>query len=1836
MPEVVSQTFDLVGREVNITLGEARSALETYVEQPDDTALLEKCAQDLHQVQGVLRLLEIYGAALLAEEMEHVTQYLIATHSERKSQAESLDALMRAMVQLPGYLERVLAGGRDLALVLLPLLNDLRAVRGSSLLSEGTLLVLNLKSDQQPQPADTVPGETPMTVEQWARRLRARYQVGLIGWIRGERLEQNLETLANVAKKLEQIATRQPVFQLWWVIGAVIESLQQHGLESGQSVKRLLGLGDREIRRLYEQGEARYAQSPAVELLNNLLYYVGRSESSGVRVQAVRASFRLTELLPVDESIEQERENLSAPSIKLMQTVAAAIREDLAKVKDVLDIFVRRGAGQPQELFSQVELLRKIGDTLGVLGLGELRAKVLFETERLGKIVDGSLKADESLLVEIAATLIGVEDRLDESLVGMILPKDKDAPVAAHGEDSEFQQVQAAVLRECIVNLARIKEAVTQSVGGTLDAAGLDSWQDLMRGMKAGLLLLGRARAVDVIEAITNQLKRVMQPGVHVLPPGFIDRLADAIVSLEYYMETLQAGRADPWYMLDNAQACVQALEQQPTPSMPTVPPLEPGAYAKTVQITSVPTAAQRADIAGLNAAAPVLAAQPREVSALAEHADPELTKLFIEEANEELAKIQQGFPVWDENPLERDALITVRRSFHTLKGSGRMVGARDLGEFAWSIENLLNRVLDNTLTRSPAILETLRSAVAALPQLIQQLETGAPVAVDVVAISSRAHALAAGKPSPPPRAPGEEETAERRALATSGMRAQPQLPPAAPLPAAAPITTAPPPATAAVPDDTLRDIYARETATHVSTVRAWLAREEKLPEPHTLPEEVYRACHTLSGSSKMAQARHGIRLAEPLDHWLRRAFGSGLGLASEDLALLSDCMSAMESVATHLDESTGYFVNHWQLLERIERADKGLEQRIAAAAAAARAAEEAAATPAQAPAEEAANEAVDFDPEVAAIFTDEATELIEASERALSDWRSQPNSPDLRLGLKRPLHTLKGGARMAGIMPMGDVSHELETLVMMVDNGTVTADAALFDAIQASLDELARMREQVVNGRRVPPARAIIARLQAFTRPGAAAAPAAVAAPEPAPAPLPVAAASPPPPVAAPPAPPSPEEELPEASVAVTPAFTLSDPEPSQTQLARMNAELMRDEEPEGPAPQVVAPAAAPEAGWSSASALGAMSPFARARAEAEENLAPPAPVPPGREPVTGGERQEMARVDADLLDQLLNISGEASIARARLEQQLGSFDFNLGELSRTVTRLKEQLRSLEIETEAQILHKHEDEGGSHRSEFDPLELDRYSSIQQYSRALAETANDVASIQQLLENLAKDTQKLLQQQARTITELQNGLMRTRMVPFQRHVQRLARIVRQAGSDTGKRAELTVEGAAGELDRQVLERMLPPFEHMLRNAVVHGIEKPEERVKAGKSDTGRIVLELHREGAEVMVRLTDDGGGMNLKAIRDKALSLGMISPGNTLSDEDAMQLILEPGFSTAGAITQQAGRGVGMDVVATEIKRLGGALHMETKAGEGTVFTIRLPLTLAISHALVVRTDEEYYALPLPTVEGVLRLSKAEVAAHLGRDAAAFDYGGQKYRFQHLATFVGLTPSELPGQDVTIPVVLVRAGEHSTGLVADELVGSREIVVKSVGPQVSSIRGISGATILGDGRIVIILDIGALVRAEWRTRAQAPPPPRERGDRRTFAMVVDDSITVRRVTQRLLERNGMRVLTARDGMDAVALLQENIPDVILLDIEMPRMDGYEVAAHVRNDPRLKDVPIIMVTSRVGEKHRARAIELGVDDYLGKPYQEAQLLDAIAPLVERRRERARYAAGSGS
>jgi chemosensory pili system protein ChpA (sensor histidine kinase/response regulator) len=554
-------------------------------------------------------------------------------------------------------------------------------------------------------------------------------------------------------------------------------------------------------------------------------------------------------------------------------------------------------------------------------------------------------------------------------------------------------------------------------------------------------------------------------------------------------------------------------------------------------------------------------------------------------------------------------------------------------------------------------------------------------------------------------------------------------------------------------------------------------------------------------------------------------------------------------------------------------------------------------------------------------------------------------------------------------------------------------------------------------------------------------------------------------------------------------------------------------------------------------------------------------------------------------------------------------------------VARLREQLRKLEIETEAQIMAGHQDTLVA--KDFDPLELDRYSTIQQLSRALAESANDLESIKDLLHSLTVEADSLLVQQSRVTAELQDGLMRTRMVPFERHVPRLTRLVRQVAQEAGKRAELSVEGASGELDRQVLEKMLPPFEHMLRNAVVHGIEEPDVRQGNGKPATGQITIRLHREGAEMVIDVADDGAGLDVEAIRRKAYELELLQPDSKVTDEEIMGLILTPGFSTAGKLTQAAGRGVGMDVVANEVKKLGGSLRISSVTGQGTNFTVRLPFTLAITQALIVRTGEEVYALPLPSVEGVARIPRSELENLLSQSEPSYQYGEETYRFRHLGMYLGGQAAVLAKDEAFVPVILVRAGEFSAALLTDEMLASREIVVKSVGPQLASIRGIAGATILGDGRIVLILDINALVRggAPVVELKKAAPLP---GDARPTALVVDDSITVRRVTERFLQRHGMRVLTAKDGLDAISVMQDTKPDVILLDIEMPRMDGYEFASHVRNDERYSDVPIIMITSRVGDKHRARAIELGVNDYLGKPYQDAQLLDAIQRQLEDR------------
>jgi len=612
----------------------------------------------------------------------------------------------------------------------------------------------------------------------------------------------------------------------------------------------------------------------------------------------------------------------------------------------------------------------------------------------------------------------------------------------------------------------------------------------------------------------------------------------------------------------------------------------------------------------------------------------------------------------------------------------------------------------------------------------------------------------------------------------------------------------------------------------------------------------------------------------------------------------------------------------------------------------------------------------------------------------------------------------------------------------------------------------------------------------------------------------------------------------------------------------------------------------------------------------------------------------QELVKVPADLLEGLVNLAGETSIFRGRVEQQVSDFGFTLSEMEATIDRVRDQLRRLDTETQAQILSRYQAEAErAGYEDFDPLEMDRHSQLQQLSRALFESASDLLDLKETLAARNRDAETLLLQQARVNTELQEGLMRTRMVPFDRLVPRLRRIVRQVAGELGKQVEFVVGNADGEMDRTVLERIVAPLEHMLRNAVDHGIESVAQRRAAGKTEQGTIRLDLGREGGDIVLTLADDGGGIKLEAVKRKAIERGLMDADSDLTDHEILQFILEAGFSTAEKVTQISGRGVGMDVVHSEVKQLGGSMSIESTPGSGTTFLIRLPFTVSVNRALMVLSGEDLYAIPLNTIEGIVRVSPYELEAYYAPDAPRFEYAGQAYELRYLGDLLnnGQQP-KLVGQSLPLPVILVRSSEHAVAVQVDSLAGSREIVVKSLGPQFAGVHGISGATILGDGRVVVILDLLATIRVlhahllnqlQPRLAGHVPTAAEAEADRPTLVMVVDDSVTVRKVTSRLLERNGMNVLTAKDGVDAISQLQEHSPDIMLLDIEMPRMDGFEVATLVRHDERLKGLPIIMITSRTGEKHRERAMSIGVNEYLGKPYQESLLLETIAQLVDR-------------
>lgn len=2372
--------LDWVRGEIQETLNQAQQALESFVENPADTSRMQFCQTYLHQVHGTLKIVEFYGAALLAEEMEQLAEALLNDTVVDGPAAQ--EVLMRAILQLPPYLDRIQSGRHDLPLVLLPLLNDMRSVRGEKLLSETSLFNPDLSSIVESfgaAPAADDDGFVPLV-----RKLRQMYQLALLGVLRENDLTRQYHFLETVLKRLEQVTGNAGLAPLWAVSGALLEALQNEAVELSISVKMLLGKVDRVLRELTQDGAERLEQIPPVELLKNLLYYVAKSSGQTPRVAQVRRYFRLDEALPSEERVHAERERMSGPDQSTISSVVAALSEELTKVKNALERYANDADEGSSQLEEEIAGLKQISDTLAVLGLAPSRDVVNQQIEALRDLVASDSTRDFERLMSVASELLMVEEGLNRAA-------DKQYRNVAGSAPEHVDQAREAVLRECRTDLEEAKDGIVEYIASQWNKTHLAEVPAKLNTVRGGLELVQLRKPASILQQCARFITdKLLADDVGKPDWRSMDTLADAIASVEYYLERLtdepetrddilhiaSQSVGELGYPVEEFDALSAETEDSAPPEeeseLPVIEDVVADKPALTLdfstEVAELPEAeldrpldqpvvlhdapenaiefdlpelttdTEETDDGSLSDSGvdslelpdldlPVVeniaaseAAQYEEADEEDDLIDDEIIEIFTEEAGEVIEALNEYFPRWAQNTNDQEALTEFRRAFHTLKGSGRMVGAITVGELAWSVENMMNRVIDKTIVTTPVLIELVRRVHGLIPQLVEDFAQRRPASFNVQPLMSAADHLAEGGSID--EVPSLDEPAAIVAEAADVADVTVDVLPEVELEIDQGVELA---TDSVVQDEedeaeeTLLDIFILEAFANLKDLEDWVASLDRDFHQHHLDDLVHRVMHTIKGSSRMAELECIAEIAEPAEKSVKELINIGqkvnddfLELLERAIAVIEQALNALragETLPEHLDDSQALIDEFVALRQHREGGDsidkhllmvfmsEGMDiildsedllnswiadqsnidgmvsltdelsllsgsaktaglnavsamsdvlSRCYASLATgkrtaddhfldlARAGQEAlinmmdcmaagqTVDPADAlrqqlddwlvdniindaqafdqdvvvepvlpdvevlaPDDEIEN--IDFaemaepevmpepasteatedkpavgqqllDDELGEIFIEEAIEVLERSEEILSAWQNDRNKARVA-ELQRNLHTLKGGARMAGISYVGDLAHELEfiyeaialqqrkfsfeldvlltrchdRLASMIDqlkdgqaifpaddllqairslreetegsaatvevvdeadavetgaveldvveqgaaetvalddasDDVLTAqdidgvletddtaavsdedialddlddDAILVDeaelladndAITALLEDVSLDRDSVLpasGDSDVEPSLPVVDVEESVSSPDEAAASRVAVSRDPELVAIFLEEA---------------EEIVGDSSEALeswleapdnlsevqtlqrylhtlkggarmaevselgdlahelenlyeglsnkrlsyapvlvqllqrchdrieamvealkkddslTAATDLQQQihdyiaNPAEFKLADLQQPVAAKAESEAAlsteaaADDATAPATFELPGDLDASILdvfmeeaadisdqlggliqqwkdadgagqalaelkralhtlkggarlaglkelgdwchesetlldtGKVQPTAEVVAQfealdsniadllkrvretvaaqaastdklvaksdvASSAVATPAATPavqkapveglPGqhkqREQTQTQQPQEMVRIGADVLETLVNLAGETSINRGRVEQGVSRFVNHIAEMGNTVERLYGQLRRLDIETEAQILSNYKQgvESGQYGDDFDPLEMDQYSELHQITKQLSESASDLLDLKNTLIDSTRDTETLLLQQSRINTELQEKLMRTRMVPFSRLVPRLRRIVRQVAGELNKQVDFEVINPEGELDRALMERIVAPLEHMLRNAVDHGVETPDKRKAAGKSEKGTVTLEMGRDGGDVLLVLSDDGAGINVEAVKKKALERGLVKADSALTDQEMMQFIFSAGFSTAEKVTQVSGRGVGMDVVASEIKQMGGSVVIDSHPGEGTRFVVRLPFTVAMNRALLVRAGDDSYAIPLAQVEGIVRVSPYELEAYLGKDAEDYNYAGQSYHLDYLGQYVhGIEAPNLDNVMTPFPVLLLHSQDHQVALVVDSLIGSREVVVKSVGPQLSSVAGISGATILGDGSVVIILDIHSLIRAAFLERKASidaphqpglPEPEEEAKEVQPLIMVTDDSVTVRKVTTRLLERNGFEVVTAKDGMDAVAKLEERRPDLMLLDIEMPRMDGFEVASHMRHDSRFVDVPIIMITSRTGDKHRERAFEIGVNAYLGKPFQEGELLAGIRELL---------------
>ena len=907
------------------------------------------------------------------------------------------------------------------------------------------------------------------------------------------------------------------------------------------------------------------------------------------------------------------------------------------------------------------------------------------------------------------------------------------------------------------------------------------------------------------------------------------------------------------------------------------------------------------------------------------------------------------------------------------------------------------------------------------------------------------------------------------------------------------------------------------------------------------------------------------------------------------------------------------------------------------------------------------------IDPVLVDIFTDEAQELLQTTSQLLEDDFSKSEVVE---ELQRTMHTLKGGARLVGFTAIGDTAHLMESVIDKIPDlaeGKVRQAKTL---LHFGLDAHYEMLDSVMRHEMPQPALEVNESLKVFADSGQYRVPSqgkgGAGADEGTPSEQATADNAPSETPSEPAAADSRGGQTPSESTADTNAAA-SDHQAEQTP-----SESAADTDAKGEGASRSEPAHTDshsgghtdEAAASAAPASATPAPAHSDKAHDDSKAADKAPAAqadkhdtlpdhtPDLEkergsdissvPEAKADKPEAAkdkekdskdstgsdnlpryvRVDAQLLDEMIAMTGETAIMRSRMENIISEAEFNLTELTRVATRIAEQMRRLDSETEAQMLYRREQQGEDDLH-FDPLEMDRFSEIQQLSRQLSEAIDDLKNLQDTLSQDNTTLRNLSIQQGIIQRGIQDHLLTTQLMRFDVHEARLRRLVRQTAKSVGKDVNFILEGGEVEVERRLLEDILPALEHMIRNSLAHGIETPEARLATGKSETGTIKVKVGVHAAELSVDVLDDGQGLNYERIRDKAAAKGMLDPERADDESYLSSLILRSGFSTAESLSQLAGRGVGMDVVNEMVKQRRGQIVVRSKRGEGTMFTLNMPFSMSIAEVLLVEIAGQTFAAPMSSIKAIGQVSHNILQRSVDGEIVYQNYEDKDYRQFVLGAYFKPDQYSLSDEEAGAPVLFINSEDNPVAFHVDRILNRLEIIVKNVNRQVLNIPGISGATILGDGRVVPVLELLDLSRriadlttlhAQRAAEVEVTVPN---------ILVVDDSVTMRKVSTRLLERHHYNVATAKDGLDAIEVLNSFTPDVILLDIEMPRMDGFEFASHVRHGSNVPDVPIVMITSRTGDKHRERADAIGVQGYLGKPYSEDMLIQTLEFLLKK-------------